>query len=221
MKYLKTLALLVLSGAGAYALIQIGLTARAIRLQVPSVVTQTNATLLDVSRLAQDTTGVTAEIRKTLKSIQSSNQQTAANSAAATATLNVDLIKLGKVLDQASLSVDSISSQTVVLSTHANDALDSLQNAINSTQPAIANATQATQNAANLLGDPNLRAVTANASVIAQNTADTSRQIDLTAHDVQAFVHRETTPVRGTWNVIKAFLMQVAGPASSVAMAVK
>jgi len=53
------------------------------------------------------------------------------------------------------------------------------------------------------------------------NAADTTASMDASAHDVQAFIHRETTPVRGTWNVIKSFLREFAGPAAQVATATK
>src|SRR6185437_14907544 len=53
------------------------------------------------------------------------------------------------------------------------------------------------------------------------NIADTTASMDASAHDVQAFIHRETTPVRGTWNVIKSFLREFAGPAAQVATATK
>ena len=45
--------------------------------------------------------------------------------------------------------------------------------------------------------------------------------LDATSSDIHAFVHRETTPVRGTWNLIKNFLMEFAGPAAQVATAAK
>ena len=46
------------------------------------------------------------------------------------------------------------------------------------------------------------------------NLADTTK-------DIKDYVHRETAPVRGTWNVLKSFLREFAGPAAQVATAVK
>ena len=53
------------------------------------------------------------------------------------------------------------------------------------------------------------------------NIASGTAHLDASAADVQTFIHRETTPVRGTWNVIKAFLQEFAGPAAQVATAAK
>jgi hypothetical protein len=60
----------------------------------------------------------------------------------------------------------------------------------------------------------NLQSTSAQTVVISQNTADTTRNIDLTTHDIQQFVHRETTPIRGTFNVIKGFIKDFGGAAS-------
>lgn len=71
----------------------------------------------------------------------------------------------------------------------------------------------------------NLSDTSAQTVIVARNTADTTVSIDASAHDIQAFIHRETTPVRGTWNVIKGFLKEFlrefAGPAAQVATASK
>lgn len=40
---------------------------------------------------------------------------------------------------------------------------------------------------------------------------------DASMLDVKAFVHRETTPVRGTWNVIRGFVRDFGGPIATVA----
>src|SRR6185312_6623812 len=66
-----------------------------------------------------------------------------------------------------------------------------------------------------------LSPIFARTSQSAANIADTTASMDASAHDVQAFIHRETTPVRGTWNVIKSFLREFAGPAAQVATATK
>jgi hypothetical protein len=39
--------------------------------------------------------------------------------------------------------------------------------------------------------------------------------------DIADFTHRELAPVKGTWNLIKHFLMEFAGPGAQVATAIK
>lgn len=64
------------------------------------------------------------------------------------------------------------------------------------------------------LADPHIAATLAHLD-------STSASLDASAKDVAAFIHRETTPVRGAWNAIKAFLREFAGPAAQVTVAVK
>lgn len=54
-----------------------------------------------------------------------------------------------------------------------------------------------------------------------QATEESAENVDATTRDFAAWVHRETAPVRGTWNVLKEILFEIAGPAASVASAVK
>jgi len=87
--------------------------------------------------------------------------------------------------------------------------------------PLLAAATQAAQSAAVTAGDPHIAETMARLDDTAANVAGTTAAMQGTAQDIQKFVHRETTPVRGTWNVIKGFLKSFAGPAAQVATASK
>lgn len=49
----------------------------------------------------------------------------------------------------------------------------------------------------------------------------TAANVESTTADIKNFVHRETAPIRGTFNIIKAFLMEFAGPAAEVATSIK
>jgi ABC-type transporter Mla subunit MlaD len=48
-----------------------------------------------------------------------------------------------------------------------------------------------------------------------------SENFDGMTTDGRAFVHRELAPVTGTWNALKGFLREFAGPAAEVATAIK
>ena len=114
---------------------------------------------------------------------------------------------------------ERVSALEIAAQTNVND-LDDAEKQIT---PAIANFNRASSALADGLPPilANVRDTTAQTIAIGQNTADTTHQLDLTAQDIRAFVHRETTPVRGTWNVIKGFLAEFAGPAAQVATAAK
>lgn len=47
-----------------------------------------------------------------------------------------------------------------------------------------------------------------------------SANVDATTADIHKFVHRETTPARGTWNLIKSFL-GIAAPVAQIGTALK
>lgn len=65
------------------------------------------------------------------------------------------------------------------------------------------------------------RPVIGNINKIAARSAGISGNLEAATKDVADFVHRETTPVRGTWNIIKAFLKTFAGPLAQTATAIK
>jgi ABC-type transporter Mla subunit MlaD len=221
METLKYICMLIITAALTFVLVEAGLFERDARRALPQISTQARATLLDYSRLSQDATGVTAQLRATLKAVKDSNEQTARNAATSTATLNRDLEKLGKVIDGLSLTVVNFNLQTDELAQHANATLDDTQASIRTAQPAIDDLTRAAAGAAAVMNDPSIPATLASTATIAANTADTSHQLDMTAQDIHVFVHRETAPVKGTWNVIKAFLIEFAGPLAEVAAAAK
>jgi hypothetical protein len=85
---------------------------------------------------------------------------------------------------------------------------------IDALRPAIDASIAATSAAARDLSDPAIHETLAHVDGVAGNA-------DAASRDIAAFVHRETTPARGTWNVIKSFLREFAGPAAQVATAVK
>ena len=69
--------------------------------------------------------------------------------------------------------------------------------------------------------DPRYDEILANAATSMQNLAGMTADGKQMTADTAAFVHRELAPARGTWNVVKAFLREFAGPAAEVATAVK
>jgi hypothetical protein len=77
--------------------------------------------------------------------------------------------------------------------------------------PVLEQAAVAMKNAADRTGDPAL-------AEAAKNFADASQSLKGGAADVAAFIHRETTPVRGTWNAIKSFI-KTFGPTAAAAAA--
>jgi hypothetical protein len=94
------------------------------------------------------------------------------------------------------------------------DTTAKIDDTIDALRPMIDNGIHATAAAATAMSDPAIHETLAHVDGAAGN-------LDATTGDIHAFVHRETTPVRGTWTVIKAFLRDFAGPAAQVATSAK
>lgn len=73
------------------------------------------------------------------------------------------------------------------------------QTTLESFRPAIANLTQASAAAASAMSDPAIHETLIHVDGTAGN-------LDATSSDIHAYVHRITTPVRGTWAIIKELL---------------
>jgi ABC-type transporter Mla subunit MlaD len=200
--------------AGTFALIEAGLLEREARLKIDVLAGQAQGLIDDTTRVEQLSSGAINEIRDTVRDSRKQNQQTAENTAKATETLNADLLSMGVLLDGANRTLQDVGRQ-------AGETLSNIDQSVQSTNPAIANLTRASQAAADDLSDPAIKQSLANVQLVTLNTADTTKQLDMTAQDIHAFVHRETTPVRGTWNVIKGFLVSFAGPVAQVITATK
>lgn len=89
--------------------------------------------------------------------------------------------------------------------------------------PGIAHFDDASATLAAALPDilTNINKSTAQTVVVATNVAGTTQELEMTAHDVRTFADRQLAPVRGTWNIVKGFLVSFAGPAAQVATAAK
>jgi len=137
--------------------------------------------------------------------------------------------KSGTLLDSLTTTVDSFNGTvlprvaaaldgTTALETNASrdltDTTIKIDGTIDDLRPIIDNGIKVTAAAAASMSDPAIHETLAHVDGVSGN-------LDATSADIRAFVHRETTPVRGTWNVIKAFLAEFAGPAAQVATAAK
>lgn len=192
------------------------------------LIPQTNLDLQEFHRLTLEA-GLTAKnVREATAAWQASSKQQAAYFTSAASETTEDLTELkraiGSVQEAAAAAGAAIAHQDAQLAetqAQARASLAALQSSTNALGPLLANASAAAGNAAKLSADPHLAATLANLDATTQNTAAIAANMDATAADIRAFVHRETTPVRGTWNVIKGFLQSFAGPAAQVATAAK
>jgi hypothetical protein len=113
-----------------------------------------------------------------------------------------------------SASLDASTALQVSAMRNLTDTTARVDDTIDAFRPIIDNGIRATSAAATAMSDPAIHETLGHVDGAAGN-------LDATTSDIHAFVHRETTPVRGTWNVIKTFLRDFAGPAAQVATSVK
>jgi hypothetical protein len=71
------------------------------------------------------------------------------------------------------------------------------------------------------VNDPQYDAILQHADVSMANLETMSVNGARATTDIADFTHRELAPVKGTWNLIKHFLMEFAGPSAQVATAIK
>jgi ABC-type transporter Mla subunit MlaD len=113
-----------------------------------------------------------------------------------------------------SASLDASTDLQVSAMRNLTDTTARIDDTIDALRPMIDNGIRATAAAATAMSDPAIHETLTHVDGVSGN-------LDTTSADIQAFVHRETTPVRGTWNVVKKFLQEFAGPAAQVATATK
>lgn len=122
--------------------------------------------------------------------------------------------RLAATLD-ASVTLQNSAAQNITATTGRIDST------IDALRPAIDNSINATAAAANAMADPAIHESLTHAAGASANFEGMSADGKKITGDTAAFIHRETAPVTGTWNLIKKFLFEIAGPAAAVATAVK
>ena len=126
---------MALLAALTFMAIEGGILLRRAQRAVPGVVNEIHFTAQDYRRVAQDTVGVTAQLRKTLKASEDSSKQLVANSAQATATLNSDLAILGTLETNANDALSAMRERGAALGDQAGDTLDEIHSAASKAEP--------------------------------------------------------------------------------------
>jgi hypothetical protein len=176
-----------------------------------------DAVLTDVSRTVQILSGTATHLEKASRSWQTKQEAVATQGISAEVQLTSDLHDLGTlesslnsmIVQQSAWLHGSEESASMLMS-------DTIQPTLVDIQRTAANSAASSQTLSSglLQTMPQIEST-------AENTAKTTAHIEGTTKDVQDFAHRELAPVKGTWNAIKAFLFEIAGPAASVATSLK
>jgi ABC-type transporter Mla subunit MlaD len=189
---------------------------------------QARYTLDNVNRLVRETAQTSANLRHATAEWETSSKQQAAYFTAAAA-------KTGAVLDAAQSAIASIERSSAQINAaiinqdanlqaierQATAAIATLEKTAAGLEPVIADLAKTAGNTATVTADPSIAETLRHVDGTAGQFELTSQHIEGATKDIQAFVHRETSPVRGTWNMIRSFLATFAGPAAQVATAAK
>lgn len=211
MRYVEAICLTLVTAAVVVLLGEGALFVRDARRDLDANNKELMATILDAHRTVLVAGGAITNIEKGTRQFQTQQIALASSSQKALNTLDADLSSLGSLLSTGSSLLSSQQQSLNQLESEASQSIKSTTEQAASLVPA-ARETLTTLNTQ--LADPAIHDTLVHVD-------GTSAEVEGTAHDVHVFVHRETEPIRGTWEIIKHFLFEVAGPASNVASAIK
>lgn len=129
-------------------------------------------------------------------------------------SVNTTVQKSGDTMDALGQAVEDQDHNLSLLEAQALTNLQQLEKQEEQLGPLLYAGTRTLQDAELLFANPDISATLAHINHSAAN-------VDQTTADFAAFVHRETTPIRGTWNVLRSTLEHLAAPAANVATAIK
>jgi hypothetical protein len=221
---LEHVLLSVLTAAAIFVAVEAGLFIRDSRKAILFVesdehteAVKLDAVLTDVSRTVVIISGTATHIEKASRGWQTQQDALAKNAQEATAQLTSDLLALDTLESTANSLLLQQQKQLGSFEASASEFLN------NTAMPIAQNLRETTANSAAATStlSSGLSATMPQIEETVDNTAKTTAHIEGTTKDVQDFAHRELAPVKGTWNAIKAFLFEIAGPAASVATSLR
>jgi uncharacterized protein Yka (UPF0111/DUF47 family) len=218
-KIREAVTILTLLAVAALA-VEGSLLLRQTRKDEVQIAQQTSQTLSNVDRTVIIVGGAATNIEKETREFKDQSVQQAKAATEATQLLNDDLKSFGTLISTANTTLQTQSASLTNLENQSTQTLTNTDKHIDDVFTQLQPALQALSTQTPIIAQ-NVADISSNANTTSENLADTSLQVKLTATDFQQFVHRETTPVRGTWNLMKGMLEHFAGPAASVATAVK
>ena len=206
---IKRAAVIVLLAASSFAAIEAGLLLRqarkdemALAKQSSQVMSETSATVADVNRTVLVVGGVAAQIRAIAKEEHAQSQTQAR-------LINQDLTKLGAAIDTINGAVQNQNVQLTSIETQTSFDLTDTDRQLNETFDALQPAIQSIANGVPVIVQ-NAEDTSGQVSQMAQHGNAATQNVEVTTGYVRDYVHRLTTPVRGTWNFIKSLLVPIA-----------
>lgn len=174
-------------------------------------------------RASADISALSQSVIVTLSSIQNIETNTTRTEAEMAGLLNTTrhiALEEQKAQQQQLQTVQELSTKAYALLDDADQTIKS----VGEIPPTVAEAIKSTsedlhltlyssqrlmESATDDLSSPSIKGTMENMQDATKNTASATQNLADTTKDIKDYVHRETTPVRGTWNFIKELINQV------------
>lgn len=198
---LRTLVLVPVLVLGVYAAILV----RDLRGVIPKVnktLQDTQVALQSVQAIETNTTRTEAEMAGLLNTTRHIAIEEQKAQALQLQTLQELSTKAYALLDDADQTVKSVGEIPPTVAEAIKSTSEDIHLTLYSSQRLMEAATDD-------LSSPSIKTTMENMQDATKNTASATQNLADTTKDIKDYVHRETTPVRGTWNFIKALINQV------------
>lgn len=174
----------------------------------------------DLHKSVSILTPATLTMMQNIQAIETNTTRTEAEMAGLLNTTRHIAIAEEKAQEQQIQSVQELTTKAYALL----DDADQTVKGMGEISPAVAEAIKSTsedlhstlyssqrlmESATDDISSPSIKGTMDNLQEASKNTATTTQNIADTTKDIKEYVHRETTPVRGTWNFIKELINQV------------
>jgi hypothetical protein len=222
-----------IAAGAAFMMVQGGLFFRAARLQIAPLAASARATINSANNLLDRTSFLEDTVFDAAEAVSSQAVQQAADWRKTQLQVYKTITDTKQIMVQTDKSLNYILVPKLAAAldstTHLSDtAATQLTDTMNELQPTFDSFAKASAATAETMADPrigeaigHLDETSAHAAELSEHTEKTAAHLEGAAADVQTFIHRETTPVRGVWNTIKAFLRTFGPTAASAATAAR
>lgn len=172
---------------------------RVLVLHADSMIPQVNSTLSSIQAIETNTTRTEAELSgllNTTRHIALAEQKSQDDQLQQIRLLS---IKAGMMIDDADVTIKQIGQVAPYVALAVQNTSDDIHTTLYSSQRLIEATTDD-------VSSPSIRQTMDNIQEASKNTVETTSNVDAATKDIKDYIHRETTPVRGTWNFVKELI---------------
>lgn len=218
LKLFEHICLATVTAGAAFLMFECGMLARDARLDLQAVTANVNTLVRTLNTTAAKASDASEQIRlaATAGAAAASEQRTYWSKTSLETYKTMASLRLAIVRTNTSLNDEIFPRVALALdntNTLSSVAAMQLQKTMDELHPALANLTRASAAAADAMSDPAIHQAlshadeaTARAAAAADQTAQVAAHLNDASRDFAAYVHRMTSPVRGTWATIEYIL---------------